>query len=500
MRAYVTTVGTSPEAVFNPLWYLMELRDWVPDEVHLLWNEKVKEQLKKTERLLEKLGKAYGVEIKVIADEEKLFTEEDPVEFRDKVLSTIKSLKSLGYEVVVDITPGRKFMSALLLGAALAGGADEVTYLHLEDWTRYIGKLLFEVPMVKQRLFFTEELTGKKGTASFGGRKKGSPEKLPVRREHLMALLDSLYLDGETSLTVKTRAAPSMADQTESPDSGRNEVILGTVRLDKEALYRVPALVNLNDELHGDFGVFRQALIAGGIVPFENWGGLVSFIKTLKADGRPVYIGFDTNALMQRAFSRVLAEEGLKERGNLIVDFVYSDEVAFEVGQIANHKLPYAQELGEFSNQPTPRARLAELAKVELEGMRKLGAERAGSRETFHGDTKIALDYKAFAEEKKANVVVLTADDRAYSQMDAMKGSGLVPFKLEARVEPGKAYPGSWEALRDTLYTLTVVLGEVWLGRYRLTGVWKGKGSSDWIRELVYLSGFEYGRVLKVLE
>ncbi len=483
MRAYVTTVGTSPEAVFNPLWYLAEVHGWVPDEVYLLWNEKVTDRLEKARGLIERLSKAYKAGINVIADETTLFTEEDPVEFREKALNTIKSLKSLGYEVVVDITPGRKFMSALLLGAALAGGADEVTYLHLQDWTRYVGRLLFEVPMVKQRLFSTEELTGKRGQIKPGGRRKESPGKFPVRREHLMALLDSLYIDGEKSLIVKTREAP-----------------LGTVRLDEEAEYRIPARINLNDELHGDFSIFRQALIAGGIAPFENWDDLISLIKTLRASGRPLYVGFDTNALLLRAFSRILGEERLRERGNLIVDFVYSDEATREVGAIANSKLPYDRELGDFSNQPTPRARLGALGLVELDAMRNLGAERADSRETFHGDTKITLDYKAFAEEKDANVVVLTADDMAYSQMKALMGSGLVPFKLEARLEPGKTYSGSWEALRDTLYTLAVVLGEIWAGRYKLTGVWKGKGSSDWSNELVYLSGFEYGRIFKVLK
>ncbi len=482
MRAYVTTVGTSPEAVFNPLWYLAEVYGWVPDEVYLLWNENVKEQLDKVKKLLRRLSNAYSVEIKVVAGEETLFNEEDPVEFRKRALETIKSLKSLGYEVVVDITPGRKFMSALLLGAALAGGADEVTYLHLQDWTRYVGKLLFEVPMAKQRLFRGEELTGVAGKIRPGRRRKESPGKFPVKREHLMALLDSLYVDGESSLVVKTRGAT-----------------LGTIHLGEDARYRVPREIHLDDGIHGDFGIFRQALIAGGIVPFENWDDLISLIKTLRASGRPVYIGFDTNALLLRSFSRILGEDGLRERGNLIVDFVYSDEVAIEVGRIANSKLPYNQELGDFSNQPTPRARLGALAGVELETMRKLGAERADSKKNAEGDTKIALDYKVFAEEKDANVVVLTADDRAYSEMRALMGSGLVPFKLEVGIEPGKTYSGSWESLRDTLYTLATVLGEVWLGKYKLTGVWRGKGASDWSNELVYLSGFEYGRVFKVL-
>ena len=483
MRAYVTTVGTSPEAVFNPLWYLVEIHSWVPNEVHILWNGMVKEELERVRELLERLSSAYGVEIDVIASEETLFEEENPVEFRGKTLSLIRSLKSKGYEVIVDITPGRKFMSALLLGAALAGGADEVTYLHLSDWRNYAGRLLFEVPMVKQRLFSTEELTGRKGNARLRKRKRGPSEKLRIGRKSLMAVLDSLYLDGETAVPVKAGGTT-----------------IGVIRLADTVSYGVPNFVTLEDEVHGNFGTLRQALLAGGIVPFENWDDLISIIKTLRASGRPVYVGFDTNALLMRAFSRVLEENRLVENGNLIVDFVYSDEVALEVGRIANHKLPYGKELGEFSNQPTPKARLGALARVELEVLRRLGAERANSRKNAEGDTKIALDYKAFAEEKDANVVVITADDRAYSEMKALMGSGLIPFRLDARVEFGKTYSGSWEALRDTLYTIAVVLGEVWVGRYKLKGIWRGKKASDWENELVELSGFEYGRIFGVLD
>ncbi len=483
LKAYVTTVGTSPEAVFNPLWYLVEAYNWIPDRVYLLWNDDVREQLERVKELIRRLSEAYGVEIKIKAGDGQRFREENPIEFREKAGSLIGSLVSEGHEVVVDITPGRKFMSALLLGAAMAKGADEITYLHLDDWRNYIGKLLFEVPMSKQRLFRKGELTGKSGTAKLGKRRRESPsEAIPVEREKLMAVLDSLYLDGVTRFPLKVRSR-----------------VIGDVTLGESAKLRVSNNIELDEDLHGGHTMVKEALIAGGMAKFRNWEELVSVINRLKGDGRPLYIGFDTNALYFRVPSKILAEGRFYSGGNLIFDFVYSDEVAVEVGRHLNKKLPYDRALGMYSNQPTPRARLGSLGRVELEKIKERGAERTSSRESFHGDTKIALDYKVFAEEKDANVLVITLDDRAYSEMKTLRGSGLIPLKLEWDFSFGDTLEGTWEELRDTLYTLAVTLGELNFAGYKLYGIWHGKSSKDWENERVKLTGFEYGRILRVL-
>ncbi|KUH33935.1 hypothetical protein APY94_04185 [Thermococcus celericrescens] len=482
MRAYVTAVGTSPEAVFNPLWCLAECHSWVPDEVYLLWNDNVAGELGEVYELIKRLSTAYGADIKVIADESLKFDEADAVEFREKVGSLVEALKGKGYDVVVDITPGRKFMSALLLGAAMAKNADDVTYLHLREWTKYVGRLLFEVPMVKQRLFTGRELAGVNGTLDKARRKKESPGVFKIDREHIMAVLNSLHIDGVTRFPLKVR-----------------NTIIGSVTLGETASVRIPDYIDLDDQLHGGHTMVKEALIAGGMAKLKNWEELVSMVKRLKGDGRPLYIGFDTNALYFRLPSKLLGEGRFYSGGSLIFDFVYSDEVALEVGRAVNDKLPYDRALGVYSNQPKPRARLASLGRVELERLRERGAERADSRENFHGDTKIALDYKVFAEEKDSNVLVITLDDRAYAEMESLKGSGLIPFKLEWSFSFGETFEGTWEELRDTLYALAATLGELNLHGYKLRGLWHGKSSTDWKNETVELRGFEYGRLFRVL-
>jgi len=481
MKAYVTTVGTSPEAVFNPLWYLVEVHGWLPDEVYLLWNEEVSEERSRVVELVERLSRAYGKEIRVHREENLMFDESDPIAFRKLAGKLVGRLKRDGYQVVVDITPGRKFMSALLMGAAISANADEVTYLHLDDWRKYTGKLLFEVPMVKQRLFRKRELTGKEGKLEANGRKKQSPGRFQVTGKDLMAILDSLYLDDARRFQLKVGNRP-----------------IGSVHLGENAKLRINDYIELDEELHGGYAMVKEAVIAG-MNTFRNWGELKSTVETLLRTGRPLYIGFDTNALMFRVPFKILNESAFYEGGNLRFDFVYSDEVSLEVGRQANRKLPYSRNFKEYSNGPTPKARLASLGLVELEKLRSLGAERANSKRNAQGDTKIALDYKSFAEEKNANVLVITLDNRAYEEMEALKGSGLVPFRLEWDFSFGKTFECTWEELRDTIYTLAVTLGELNLHSYKLRGIWHGKRSEDWKTERLELSGFEYGRIFDVL-
>lgn len=480
MRAYVTTVGTSPEAVFNPLWYLAEAYDWIPDEVYLFWNDDVRGHLEKVVALIKRLSRAYKHEISIKADESTKFEESNPVMFRKTVAKVLVGLKRKNYEVVVDITPGRKFMSALLMSSAFSVGVGDITYLHLNNWLDYRGKLLFEVPMVKQRLFTKEELTGRNGVLQSRRRKPENPGNFTVTREELMVPLNSLYLDGTREFTLSV-----------------GDVGIGTVKLSREARLELEEFIELDEDIHGGYHMVKEATISGGMAPFRNWDGFVKLVRELKNQGRPLYVGFDTNALYFRVPSKILAEKRFYEGGNLIFDFVYSGEVQLETGRSLNKKLPFSGALGKYSNQPTPRARLSALGLSELDRLRRLGAERADSGENFHGDTRIILDYKAFAEEKNANVIVLTTDDKAYAEMEALKGTGLAPFRLEWNFS--RKLRGSWEALRDTLYTTVVLLGELSFAHYSLDGIWHGKNSNDWLAERVKLGNFEYGRLLRVL-
>ncbi len=155
MRVWITVVGMSPFAVVNPLWAACRQDNFVPERIYLLVNEKVKKKgnVDRVREILDTLISEFGIraEIKEVEAEETDFKR-----FAETIGGILKEEKQAGSEVAVDMTPGRKFMSAfamyLGIGESVADKADRVYYLHLID-TSYMDKPYIEIPLPKQELF-----------------------------------------------------------------------------------------------------------------------------------------------------------------------------------------------------------------------------------------------------------------------------------------------------------------------------------------------------------
>ena len=80
---------------------------------------------------------------------------EDELEFdriRTHVRDAIEAARERDAEVAVDITPGRKFMSAIAFAAGMRYGADHVYYFYLSS-DEYYGQLYPEIPRTATNLF-----------------------------------------------------------------------------------------------------------------------------------------------------------------------------------------------------------------------------------------------------------------------------------------------------------------------------------------------------------
>ncbi|MEM3466436.1 MAG: hypothetical protein QW566_08205 [Candidatus Jordarchaeales archaeon] len=482
LDVWVASVSVSSPAVFNGLWFVAERYGFVPDRVYLLWNESVVGQLEAVRRAIGCLGGTYGRRVEVVADESVRVYEEDIDGFRRKVGELLKSLGGVG-RVVVDITPGRKFMSSLMLAAGMEH-ADHVVYLFLRD-LGYADSYLFHIPFSLQKLVDLRALF-KGGAPLSGERVKGERVTVKVCRRDLMVFLNSLYLDGRLV----------------------HDVRLGGVKLGRFTLKLEGNEVSFNvecndfcDETHGDFSLVREVILASGMARFSNEEeAFGEVLNEIKRSSRTVYVGFDTNSLVFRVPSRFLeyvrrAYAGMREREPSI-NFVISGEVINEVSRNVNQKLPVDPKLGDYSNQLTPRARLFMVAQGERRLLDDRNSEVVEAGGDARGDEKIALEYKEFAS-KKGNVVVFTTDSAAYMAMDSFRRQGLIPVKLDLPSMQGP-FRGRWEDARDLLYYLSVVLGEINVSPYRFRGVWRGKSPDDWRRELVELSNFEYSRILEL--
>lgn len=147
---WVTTASPTIEAVVNPLAAACTERGYVPDVVRILQNPGVEDAATEALEIVRAtveahVGSAPRVET-VSIDSERDFT--DIVEYHRHA---IESGHSGDATVAVDVTPGRKFMSAIAFQAGIQFGADHVFYLYL-DSSDYYDRVYPDLPRTGNEL------------------------------------------------------------------------------------------------------------------------------------------------------------------------------------------------------------------------------------------------------------------------------------------------------------------------------------------------------------
>lgn len=153
-RYWVTTGSTNPEAVVNPLAAACNEWGYVPERIFLLGNPGVEDRLDRIVDLAETIVEAYGGDPEI--ERTSLDTETDFSAIVDHFQAAIEAARDEGSEVVVDITPGRKFMSAIAFQAGIRFEADRVAYLHVHSGELF-GRVYADLPRSGTTLYdFTE--------------------------------------------------------------------------------------------------------------------------------------------------------------------------------------------------------------------------------------------------------------------------------------------------------------------------------------------------------
>lgn len=154
--AWITTSSIHVEAMLNSIIAACE-REFVPTDLYLI----------ETPGASEHVDRALDVAASAIAaydgddPEIHLTTLEHETEFdriRAHIKEAIETVHESDGEVAVDITPGRKFMSAIAFAAGFRYGADHVFYFYHES-SDYYGHVYPEMPRTACKLYdFTEVL------------------------------------------------------------------------------------------------------------------------------------------------------------------------------------------------------------------------------------------------------------------------------------------------------------------------------------------------------
>ncbi len=153
-RAWVTVVGWSPMAVINTLWHACE-QGIVPTHIYLLRSPQtpqIEQSLKRVERYLQALLPEFGVADPQI--EVQSIDEDDLRGFRQQLNRTLLEARRQCEKVVLDITAGRKYMSAfgLSLGLRADIGLEKLYYNQLLD-QRYQDEPHPLIPRHHQQLY-----------------------------------------------------------------------------------------------------------------------------------------------------------------------------------------------------------------------------------------------------------------------------------------------------------------------------------------------------------
>ncbi|MDG5777852.1 hypothetical protein VB773_19970 [Haloarculaceae archaeon H-GB2-1] len=154
-RAWVTSMSPNVEAVANPLAAACET-GYIPDEIYILENPGLSDYLDRVISMLECLVIEYGGERPKTAvtslDSETEF-EQIVEHYRAPVLAT----RDVDGTVAVDVTPGRKFMSAIAFQAGIKYDAEHVFYLYLSEGQFY-GRIFPDVPNPSLNLIDFQEV------------------------------------------------------------------------------------------------------------------------------------------------------------------------------------------------------------------------------------------------------------------------------------------------------------------------------------------------------
>jgi len=148
-EVWICFLGVTPQAIYNTIWAAVSKNMCKPVKFHFIAS---KEAIKHRSTI-EKKVKAICQEFLNITPEIKfhIVDEQDLEEIFKVPREIARQEKEKGNNAVIDVTPGRKYMSIASLLAALDCDAEKILYLHLKG-PSYQGKDYPLIPYPLQEL------------------------------------------------------------------------------------------------------------------------------------------------------------------------------------------------------------------------------------------------------------------------------------------------------------------------------------------------------------
>lgn len=157
---WLTVIGRSPFAVLNSIWAAIEKKDVYPNKFCLLMTENdpgTEESYKTIRNWLPRILEAHcGIKIDFDSEDDVFrvpIEENDMLDFRNKVQNYLDIFINGKMQVIIDITPGRKYMSGVLMSAGLNSENIYAVYYNHLLLKKYQGDSYPLIPAPENQLY-----------------------------------------------------------------------------------------------------------------------------------------------------------------------------------------------------------------------------------------------------------------------------------------------------------------------------------------------------------
>ena len=315
---------------------------------------------------------------------------------------------------------------------------------------------------------------------------------MEVSRDHITHLLNALYTEGITTISVKhpcEEVGELLKIDISDPVATRVTFTQGAITYQ-----------DAREEIHPTYGeqaydelpnkeTYIRALVGGGLIDIENSDQVTRFFRQqgypdLDSGHQPVALGIDTNLFAWRMTDALELdpERYTDSKGRSPVNgFALTTGVYDELKWHHNHyetrslETAFGSEFARLDNQPAGSNREGILG---LHEYRRLRDHRyADTIESEKGDEEIIEAYAAYDQNSRKRVILLSND---YGFIELARDSGVLAQHVSFPVDIPRTVTVSWDEIQDALYTLTVLFGVLQLPKVTLYGVWNGKSGDDW--------------------
>lgn len=309
---------------------------------------------------------------------------------------------------------------------------------------------------------------------------------LQLQRTRLAVLLNALYDTGTRTVTV-THPSDHLGDLLEfdlaDPSASPVRLVsdLDEYRSACDAVQRDHG-DDVADELP-DPRSYAAAFLAGGLIDPPNQEAIIEFLDRygrpdLGAGHRPVVAGFDTNLLSWRIADVLGLQPGQE---SIVNGFALAtgvrDELNWDYKRSDTRPLEdaFGPEFEALWNQPAGDRREGRLGENYYRQLRD--HRYADEVVSDTGDEAIVAAYDEYQTDGRKDVL-LFSNDRNF--IERARSHRVLAQRVDLPRELPSDVTGSWTAIQNTLYVLTILFGVLSLPKVTLYGVWQGKTGQAW--------------------